>query len=136
MWNNLRYLVLFPALALLVYYCLAIFSSWDYFWHKRKSTSTEPERTPLVSILKPVCGVDHGLYENFASMCRLDYPEYEIVFGVRGADDPVVALIEKLQTDFPEKPIKLIVGIEQLGACLISASPVLGSENPATTSRK
>jgi len=116
-WTNLRYLVLLPALAPLVYYCLAIFSTWNYFRRGNKPTSTEPRPTPPVSILKPVCGVDPGLYENFASMCRLDYPEYEIVFGVRAADDPVVALIEKLQRDFPEKPIKLIVGIEQLGPC-------------------
>jgi ceramide glucosyltransferase len=49
-------------------------------------------------------------------MCRLDYPQYEIVFGVREADDPVVPLIQKLQREFPERSIRLIVGIEQLGA--------------------
>jgi len=113
---DLRYLVLLPALAPLFYYCLAIFSSWDYFHRINRFISLEPHLTPPVSILKPVCGVDDGVYENFASMCRLDYPEYEIVFGVREADDVVVPLIEKLQREFPERAIRLIVGIEQLGA--------------------
>jgi ceramide glucosyltransferase len=110
------YLVLLPALAPLIYYCLAIFSSWDYFHRIKKSTAIEPKLTPPVSILKPVCGVDRGSYENFASMCRLDYPEYEIVFGVAEADDLVVRLIEKLQKEFPKRSIRLIVGIKQLGS--------------------
>jgi ceramide glucosyltransferase len=115
-WAELRYLVLLPALAPLFYYCLAIYSSWDYFRHIRRSTSTEPRLTPPISILKPVCGVERGVYENFASMCQLDYPEYEVVFGVADADDLVVPLIEKLQKEFPKTSIRLIVGIEQLGA--------------------
>lgn len=115
MWTELRYLILLPALAPLVYYCLAIFASWDYFHLIRKLPPIEPHLTPPVSILKPVRGVDRGVYENFASMCRLDYQEYEIVFGVNEGDDPVVPLIEKLQREFPERSIRLVVGIEQLG---------------------
>jgi ceramide glucosyltransferase len=115
-WNELRYLVLLPALAPLFYYCLAIFSSWNYFRRIKRIPSIELHPAPPISILKPVCGVDRGGYENFASMCRLDYPEYEILFGVREADDLVVPLIEKLQREFPERSIRLIVGIEQLGA--------------------
>jgi len=113
----MRYLILLPALAPLIYYCLAIFSNWDYFRRIKKSTSIEPQLTPPISVLKPVCGVDGGTYENFASMCQLDYPEYEIVFGVAEADDPVVRLIERLQKEFPARSIRLIVGIMQLGAC-------------------
>jgi ceramide glucosyltransferase len=115
-WTELRYLVLLPALAPLLYYCLAIFSSWDYFRHIKRFISIEPHLAPPVSILKPVCGVERGVYENFASLCRLDYPEYEIVFGVAEANDLVVRLIEKLQREFPERSIRLIVGIKQLGA--------------------
>ncbi len=116
MWTELRYLVLLPALAPLFYYCLAIFSSWSYFRPIKRFASIERHNSPPISILKPVCGVHRGVYENFESMCRLDYPEYEILFGVREADDLVVPLVEKLQREFPERSIRLIAGIEQLGA--------------------
>jgi ceramide glucosyltransferase len=115
-WTELRYRILLPAVGPLAYYCLAIFSSWDYFRRIKRLSSIESHDSPPVSILKPVCGADPGTYENFASMCRLDDPEYEIVFGVAEADDRVVPLIEKLRSEFPERSIRLIVGIEQLGA--------------------
>jgi ceramide glucosyltransferase len=114
-WTELRFLVLLPALAPLAYYCLAIFASWDYFRHLKNLPSSKPFIAPPISILKPVRGVDRWAYENFASMCQLDYPEYEIVFGVTEGDDPVVPLIEKLKEEFPERAIRLIAGIEQLG---------------------
>jgi cellulose synthase/poly-beta-1,6-N-acetylglucosamine synthase-like glycosyltransferase len=85
--KGLLYLVLLPALGPLLYYGLAIFSRWDYFNRLKKLTSTEPNIIPPVSILKPVRGVDREAYENFTSMCRLDYPEYEIIFAVGEADD-------------------------------------------------
>jgi ceramide glucosyltransferase len=91
-----------------IYYCIAIYSSWRFF---RERPETPPAKfTPPVSILKPIRGVDPGAYENFASFCRQDYPEYEIIFCVSGVDDPVAPLIERLQKEYPERRIALLYG--------------------------
>jgi len=54
-----------------------------------------------------VRGVDPGAYENFASYCRLDYPQYELVFAMADPHDAVIPVIEKLQKDFPAAPFDL-----------------------------
>jgi ceramide glucosyltransferase len=47
-----------------------------------------PSAAPPISILKPLCGIDDALEENLARFAALDYPEYEVVLGVRSASDP------------------------------------------------
>ena len=61
-----------------------------------------------VSILKPVHGRDPGFYEAIRSHAVLDYPEYEILFGVNDPYDPARADIERLAADFPARSIRLI----------------------------
>ena len=69
---------------------------------------------PGVSILKPVKGLDPGMYEAFASHCWQEYVgEYEILFGVSSLNDPteapVIEAIERLKAEFPEQTIRLNV---------------------------
>lgn len=72
--------------------------------------------TAPVSLLKPLRGVDPGMYEAFASHCRQDYAaEYEIIFGVAGMEDPAAALVERLKAEFPERSIRLVLCPEKLG---------------------
>ncbi len=115
MWPVIPYLILLPALAPLIYYAVAIYAGRRFFRRKKKLTGIDRSFAPPVSILKPVRGVDREAYENFASMCELDYEPYEIVFAVAELDDPAIALIQKLQKEYPHRCIRLIAGIEQLG---------------------
>jgi ceramide glucosyltransferase len=89
-----------------IYYLLVLYSSWRFF----PRTLTPNAFTPPVSVLKPIRGVDPEAYTNFASFCRQDYPEYEILFCVDGADDPVIPILEKLIRDFPERRIRIFFG--------------------------
>jgi ceramide glucosyltransferase len=96
-----------------VYYLIALYSSWAYFRRAPKANLRGvggAAFTPPVSNLKPIRGLDPGAYENFASFCRQDYPEYEIVFCVDGPDDPVLPTIEKLIRDFPDRQIRVLFG--------------------------
>jgi ceramide glucosyltransferase len=64
---------------------------------------------PPVSVLKPLCGIDPQGYESLRSHCLQDYPNFEIIFGVRDPDDPVVPAVERLIREFPSVSIKLVV---------------------------
>jgi len=93
-----------------IYYLIAIYSAWHFFRVSAKHNSSRPSFTPPVSILKPVRGLDPDVYENFASFCRQDYPDYEIVFCVGDGTDPVLSVIEQIIRDFPECKIRVLFG--------------------------
>ncbi len=68
--------------------------------------------------MKPICGLDIDTYENFASFCHQDYPEYQIIFGVRDERDPSVEVVKKILADFPEIDIRLVVSDRTIGTNL------------------
>jgi ceramide glucosyltransferase len=113
--HTLYWIVFVFAVAPLGYYLLSLYCVVAYFRDLRESHPANPRFTPPVSILKPVRGVDHQAYENFASYCRLDYPEYEIIFALADPDDPAVPVIEKLQADFPGRSIRIVKNVVRLG---------------------
>lgn len=107
--------LLLLALSPLVYYLLSLYCVISYFRRCRKAQAQEISFMRPASIIKPVRGMDPEAYENFASFCRLDYPEYEVVFAVSDAGDPVIPVIEKLRANFPECSIRLITKVPRMG---------------------
>jgi ceramide glucosyltransferase len=106
--NLLELAVLFAAAIPFIFYVLTIYSSSRYFWQHRNQSAKNLDFTPPVSNLKPVRGLDRDAYENFASFCHQDYPEYELIFCVTDQTDPSVPVIQKLICDFPERKIRLL----------------------------
>jgi ceramide glucosyltransferase len=68
-----------------------------------------------VTVLKPLCGDEPELYENLKSFCEQDYPSYQVVFGVRDAADPAIAVAERLIAEFPAKDLALVVDERVIG---------------------
>jgi ceramide glucosyltransferase len=62
-----------------------------------------------VTILKPLCGSEARLYEALHSFCVLDYPRYQIIFGVADRHDPAVHVVETLRREFPQLDLSLVV---------------------------
>jgi ceramide glucosyltransferase len=81
---------------------------------------TRPRRnladyTPPVTIFKPLKGLDEGLEENLRSFFELDYPVFQLLFGVADNDDPAIAVVRRLFAEFPGRDAQLVVGCPVFG---------------------
>jgi ceramide glucosyltransferase len=110
------------------YQCLAIYAAVRHVWERHDRSALLRSRfrsgaalnrareqaaaitSPGVSVLKPLRGLDSKTYEAFVSQVRQEYPNFEILFGVRDDDDPAAAEVRRLVRDFPTAPVRLIVG--------------------------
>jgi ceramide glucosyltransferase len=62
-----------------------------------------------VTVLKPLCGEDPGLALNLRSFCNQDFPEFQVVFGVREENDPAVPIVRRLMAELPAADLTLVV---------------------------
>jgi ceramide glucosyltransferase len=106
-----------------LYYLLCLWSAAQFLREQKigsQSNSPHPDIQPVsrllpISILKPLKGTDPEMYESFRSHCLQDYPQYEIIFGVSDPDDPAIECVNKLQREFPDRRIHLMVCTRILG---------------------
>lgn len=72
-----------------------------------------PRRHPKarlpVTILKPLCGVDEMAELALESFFLLDYPDYQLVFGVQDASDPVLEIVARLRARYPACDVAVMV---------------------------
>jgi ceramide glucosyltransferase len=85
-------------------------------WRQLASCEAPPRDTlPEVSILKPLKGVDADLEANLETFFELDYPAYEVVFGVDAAHDPALAVARRVAERHPEVATRFAVGGHGVG---------------------
>jgi ceramide glucosyltransferase len=70
----------------------------------------QPTICPEVTVLKPLCGAEPGLYENLRSFAEQEYPALQLVLGVEGPDDGALPAARALIRDLPGHDIVLAAG--------------------------
>ena len=81
-----------------------------------------PADAPPVAIVQPLCGVEAFSRETLASVFALDYPDYEVVFCVADAADPIAPIARRAMAAHPEIPSRLLIGDDR-----VSANPKLNN---------
>jgi ceramide glucosyltransferase len=107
---------LWELLASLALGALAVVAAATGFacWYlRRKRLKAGP--TPPISLLKPLKGLDDGLWENLLAFCDQDYPQYEILFGAEDPGDPALDLARRLQRARPGVQIRVVACSGQRG---------------------
>jgi len=107
------------ALCATTYACLSL---WAWYRVERASkhrrADVNDQASPSVSVLKPLYGAEPGLYENLQGFCQQRHGHYEILFGVRDPEDPAIAVVQRLQREFPSLPMVLVIDSTVHGANL------------------
>jgi ceramide glucosyltransferase len=90
---------------------------------RRNSLDDVPrQELPLVSLVRPLCGLDNFAADTLRSTFDLDYPHYEILFCVATASDPVVPLVKTLIAKHGSLNARLLIGDDR-----ISGNPKLNN---------
>ena len=114
--HTLTAIIGFVSLSIAASYAVLTFIAF-LVWQLRKPPRTSVQLPP-VTLLKPLCGAEPGLYEHLRAFCQQDYPEYQIVFGVRDPADPACSVVERLIEEFPSLPIDVVINPQLHGSNL------------------
>jgi ceramide glucosyltransferase len=97
-----------PAVAAAAYYFLVIVAAVK--WRRKTGARYQgPGAGKPLSILKPIHGRDPRFYEAILSHAAQKYPEFEMLFGVSDPMDPALEDIHRLQREFPQRRIEIVV---------------------------
>jgi ceramide glucosyltransferase len=81
----------------------ALAAQWFVLRQHLRKQPPVPRRTPPISVLKPLCGLDDGLEANLAVFADLEYPEYEVLLGVKSTRDPAWKVACAAARRWPER---------------------------------
>jgi ceramide glucosyltransferase len=95
------------------YFALTIWAAKRYLAHSKPLLNSR--FCPPASVLKSLKDVDPHMYAAFRSHCVLDYPEYEVLFGVHDPKEPALALVQRLKEEFPQKQLRVLHCPQVLG---------------------
>ena len=98
-----------------VYLVLAITSTVK-FRDRLRNAETASQKS--ITVMKPLCGDEIELEKNLRSFCTQDYPNYQVIFGVRDPCDVAVCIAERVIQAFPHQDISLVIDDQAMGSNL------------------
>lgn len=107
LWG-LQLALLVPVVVGLVYHLLCV-PAVLWFTRRPASAVALPEEWPAVSVLKPIYGLEKNLLENLRSICRQDYPAYQVVLSVQRLDDPAIPVLRAVQEEFGSDRVTVVI---------------------------
>ena len=108
------------AIAGAAYYALCAWVGLRFVRERPKEVSFAPP----VTIMKSLKGMDPHMRAAFRSHCLLDYPEFEVLFGVADLNDPAVAVVNEVQQEFPHARLRVVTDAKH---CLPTERPALSA---------
>ncbi len=104
-------LAVFGLITSTVFTGMTLWAVPGYLRERRRALSQVAQRpgfTPPLSLLKPLHGSEPGLESYLESFFRQDYPEYEILFCARSAEDAGLQLARRVAARHPEVPVHFL----------------------------
>lgn len=99
-------LLLVPVVISCVYWIVTSVMMARFF---RRHAPADSSWLPMVSLIKPVCGLEKSIHENLSTACRQNYPRYEVIFSVQDSADPALPLLARIRGENPTVPIQIVV---------------------------
>jgi len=111
----MQLLLLIGLIASTAYYLLMLYSGREFFAAQRRVPEDVGDLPPI-TVLKPLKGLDVLLYENLVGLCEQDYDGFQLVFGVADGEDPAIAVVRRLQAEYPHLDIQLVIDARVYGS--------------------
>jgi ceramide glucosyltransferase len=90
------------------YLLLLLWAAYGFRQRNRQTHTRTAETLPPATMMKPLCGLEPRLEENLASFFVQDYPQFEILFGMRDRSDPALEVVQRLRKRYPHVPVKIV----------------------------
>jgi ceramide glucosyltransferase len=112
-WRILLAVALIGSVSSTIFLLLVLAAAWRYrhpAQPARSSGVAVPDSSlPPITMLKPVHGMEPRLSENLESFFRQDYPDFELIFGARAADNAALRVVEEIRQRYPQVKCRTVL---------------------------
>lgn len=98
---------IFAAVSLLVHYASHMLA---FRTLTKASPKLDGSHMPSVSLVRPLCGIEPFSAETLDACFHLSYPQYEVLFCIEDANDPVIPLVRETIAAYPHVSARILIG--------------------------